>query len=145
MCKISIKLWYFQLSVGFILNYAFRALRAHLQLWTWFFCLHCKTKTNKNFKDFIKNSFVDFQNFLKIEFCYKQIFENSIIHNPSVGSREVPSKNLGPIGSAVLAFLGYKQTDKQTPKQAKYINRRTLRYRVKPTNFRSWSRGILIF
>ena len=28
-----------------------------------------------------------------------------------------PTKNLGPIGSAVLTFIGYKRTDKQTDKQ----------------------------
>ena len=28
-----------------------------------------------------------------------------------------PKKNLGPIGSAVLTFIGYKQTDRQTDKQ----------------------------
>ena len=28
-----------------------------------------------------------------------------------------PTKNLGPIGSAVLTFIGYKQTDNQTNKQ----------------------------
>ena len=28
-----------------------------------------------------------------------------------------PTKILGPIGSAVLTFIGYKQTDKQTNKQ----------------------------
>jgi len=30
---------------------------------------------------------------------------------------------LGPIGSAVLTFIGYKQTDKQTDRQAKFIYR----------------------
>jgi len=30
---------------------------------------------------------------------------------------------LGPIGSAVLTFIGYKQTDKQTDRQAKFIDR----------------------
>ena len=30
-------------------------------------------------------------------------------------------KNLGPIGSAVLMFIGYKQTDKQTDRQVKFI------------------------
>jgi len=30
-----------------------------------------------------------------------------------------PTKNLGPIGQAVLTFIGYKQTDKQ----AKYLDR----------------------
>ena len=38
-----------------------------------------------------------------------------------------PTKNLGLIGSAVLTFIGYKHTDKQTNKQtdrqAKFINR----------------------
>ena len=28
-----------------------------------------------------------------------------------------PSKNVGSIGSAVLMFIGYKQTDRQTNKQ----------------------------
>jgi len=32
-------------------------------------------------------------------------------------------KKLGPIGSAVLTFIGYKQTDRQTDRQAKFIYR----------------------
>ena len=32
-----------------------------------------------------------------------------------------PTKNLSPIGSAVLTFIEYKQTDKQPPRQAKYV------------------------
>ena len=33
------------------------------------------------------------------------------------------TQNLGPIGSAVLTFIGYKQTDKQTSKvYIKYID-----------------------
>ena len=35
-------------------------------------CIHYKTKT-KNFADFTKN-FVDFQNFMEIEFCWRLIF-----------------------------------------------------------------------
>ena len=46
-----------------------------------------KTKTN-NFADFIKKNF-------------------------PVVTRDL-TKKLGPIGSAVLTFIGYKQTDKQT-------------------------------
>ena len=38
---------------------------------------------------------------------------------------QVPTKNLGQISSAVLKFIGYKQTDKQTDtqteRQAKFI------------------------
>ena len=34
-----------------------------------------------------------------------------------------PTKNLGPIGSAVLTFIGYKQTDRQTDREAKFIYR----------------------
>ena len=33
-----------------------------------------------------------------------------------------PTKNLGPIGSAVLTFIGYHQTDGQTDKQSIYID-----------------------
>ena len=33
-----------------------------------------------------------------------------------------PTKNLGPLGSAVLTFIGYKQTDKQTNKPNLYID-----------------------
>ena len=31
-----------------------------------------------------------------------------------------PTQNLGPIGSAVLTFIGYKQTDKQGYKQNRF-------------------------
>jgi len=33
-----------------------------------------------------------------------------------------PTKNLGPIGSAVLAFNGYKQTDRHPDKPNSYID-----------------------
>ena len=32
------------------------------------------------------------------------------------------TKNLGPIGSAVLTFIGYKQTNRQTDKPNLYID-----------------------
>ena len=48
---------------------------------------------------------MDFQNFKKFN-------EDRILMVP-----RCPTKNLGPIGSAVLTFIGYKQTDKQTNKQ----------------------------
>ena len=32
-------------------------------------------------------------------------------------------KNLGAIGTAVLTFIGYKQADTQTDRQAKFIYR----------------------
>ena len=35
-------------------------------------------------------------------------------------------QNLGPVGSAVLTFIGYKQTSKQKDRQAKFIYRYTL-------------------
>ena len=75
-------------------NLAFRTLRAHLlfQLWTCslciVYCIHCKTKTNKNF--------VDFQN-----------IKSTI--NLSWGL----TTNFCPIGSPVLRFFGYKQTNTQ--------------------------------
>ena len=33
-----------------------------------------------------------------------------------------PTQNLGPIGSAVLTFIGKQQTDRQTEKQSIYID-----------------------
>ena len=38
------------------------------------------------------------------------------------GDKRCPTKNLGPIGSAVLTFIGYKQTDRQTDKPNLYID-----------------------
>ena len=32
-----------------------------------------------------------------------------------------PTQNLGPIGSAVLTFIGYKQTDTKTPRQTSKV------------------------
>ena len=37
------------------------------------------------------------------------------------------NKNIGPIDSAVLTYIGYKQTDKQTDRQAKIYRRSDLR------------------
>ena len=40
------------------------------------------------------------------------------IHKSSMGVvYECPTQNVGPIGSAVLKFIGYKQTDKQIDQQ----------------------------
>ena len=52
---------------------------------------------------------------MKIEFWWRQIFKILIIHKPGVP--RCPTKNLVPIGSAVLTFIGYKQTDRQRNKQ----------------------------
>ena len=40
-----------------------------------------------------------------------------MIHKPSLESLDVPQKILGLIGSVVLTFIGYKQTNRQTPRQ----------------------------
>ena len=57
-----------------------------------YFIFSLKTLYNKiNFADFTKK-ILDFQNFQKTKF-FRQIFENSIIHKPSLGSREFPQKN----------------------------------------------------
>ena len=83
-------------------------------------CLNCKTKTNKKFADIIKK-FMDFQNFQKSYFVRgKYLKIRSLI--TFLWVTRAPTKNLGPIGSAVLTFIGYKtQTNKQTPRQAKFI------------------------
>ena len=48
----------------------------------------------------------------------RQIFENSIIHKPSLGLGHARSH----IGSVVLTFIEYKQTDKHTSKVYIYID-----------------------
>ena len=92
------------------------SLHAHLlfQLGTRTLCIICKTKTNKNFADFIKKNRA-FSKFSKIEFCAWQIFENSIIHKPSLGSPEVPHKVRPGSGQSFWRLL---DTNKQTPKQS---------------------------
>ena len=47
-----------------------------------------------------------------------------------------PTKKLGLIGSAILTFIGYKQTNKQTDRQAKYISIKIIL--SKCLNLRSW-------
>ena len=79
-----------------------------------FLFIYIAKQKRKKFCGFKK--MVDFKNLMKFEFCWMQIFENSIIHKPSLGFHEVPQKmwGLGPIGSAGLTFIGYKRTDRQT-------------------------------
>ena len=55
--------------------------------------------------------------FITLKRVERTIFLILIIRDPEVTL--YPTKNLGPIGSAVLPFSGYKQTDRQ----AKFINR----------------------
>ena len=42
------------------------------------------------------------------------LIEANHLHKPFMGSREVPQKYLKPIGSAVLTFIGYERTERQT-------------------------------
>ena len=65
-----------------------------------------------------QNFFLDFQNFSKIEFCQRQILENSITHKPFLVSREVPKKNQA---GSVQPFRRLMDTNRQkTRGQAKY-------------------------
>ena len=66
---------------------------------------------------------MDFQNFMEIEFCWRLIVLILIIHKPSLGSCEDPQKNW--VGS-VQSFLRLLDTNKQTPQQAEYIERKRL-------------------
>ena len=65
------------------------------------------------------------------KFHENRIFEILILYKPSLGL--CLTKNLCPICSAVLSFIGHKQTNKQTDTQAKYSYRRSpsLRFRGK--------------
>ena len=70
--------------------------------------------TTKKFADLIvffgDFYFQNFTNFLKKFFLTFFIQ----IHKPSLGHVKGPTKNLSPIGSAVLTFNGYKQKDKKS-------------------------------
>ena len=74
-------------------------------------------QTKQKFCGF-KKYFVDFQNFQKSNFVRSKFLKI----RPSItfpGVTQGPTKVLGPIGSAVLTFIGHKQTDRQ----AKHIYR----------------------
>ena len=93
-------------------------LRAHIlfRLWTFSLYIHCKTKKkHKNFVNFIKKGFSKFS---IIEFVIDYIFENSIIHKPSLGSRDFTQK----FGlDRFSRFDGYWiHTNRQTNKQTIY-------------------------
>ena len=62
-------------------------------------------------REFYFKNFVDFSKFSKIEFGYKQTLKIwSSINLPWGPARS--HKKVGPIGSAVLTFIGHKQTNK---------------------------------
>ena len=59
---------------------------------------------------------MDFQNFTQIQIYLQNTFCNS-------GVILGHTTNLGSISSAVLTFIGYNQTNRQTDRQAKFIYR----------------------
>ena len=92
---------------------AFRTLRTRLlfQLWTFSLYIHCKTKTNKKFADFIKKNwrilkFYWNSNFVGGEFLKFWLFINL------PWSHVRYHKIMCRIGSAVSTFIGHKQTNK---------------------------------
>ena len=88
------------------IDYAFGALRVHL-----LFQLLIVALSVSIFADFI-NFFRAFSKFYENRKTYKNKFLKfwSFINLPT----RDPTKILGLIGSAVLTFIGYKQTDKQS-------------------------------
>ena len=82
----------------------------------------CKQRTKKKISRIFKKKFVDFQNFQKSNFDGGKFLKIwSSINLP--WGHVMTHKNLGLIVSAVLTFIGYKQTEKQTDRQAKFIYR----------------------
>jgi len=59
--------------------------------------------------------------FTKLKTFKTHFLKNFIIHKLSLWSLDVPQKKLGPIVSAILTFIGYKQTDTQTNRQMSQI------------------------
>jgi len=85
----------FQNDSNFSFKYikqGYRALHAHLlfQLSTFSFCIQCKI-ISKNFAD-LKKKIRGFLKFNDNQIFGRQIFDNLIIHKPSLGSRDVPHK-----------------------------------------------------
>ena len=74
-------------------------------------CKQIKTKTKK-FPDFTKRKFVDFLNFMEIEFCWRLFFKIFTIHKPFLGSCEVPQKNVD---------VYWIHTDRQIDKQGIFM------------------------
>ena len=73
-----------------------------------------KQKQTKNFADFIKR-FRGFSKFSKLLFVRGKFLKiQSSINHPWCHVRS--HKKLGPIGLAVLTFIGFKQTNTQTNK-----------------------------
>ena len=78
----------------------------------------------KKFRGFYKKKIRGFSKFSKIEFWWRQIFKNLIIHKPSLGSREIPQKIWARSVQSFWRLLDTnKQTNKQTDRQAKFIYR----------------------
>ena len=60
---------------------------------------------------------VDFQNLMKIEFCWRLIFEVVIIHKPSHGSCEIPHKIWARLDQSIWRLLNTnRRTDKKKSK-----------------------------
>ena len=70
----------------------------------------------KKYSRILEKKSLFFKILMKIEFCWRLIFEIFTIQKPSLGSFEVRHKILDPIGSAVLTLIEYKQTDRKTSK-----------------------------
>jgi len=94
----------------FLYVLCFRALRAHflIQLRKFSLCIHCLKK--KKVADFIKK-IVYFQHLIKIKFVGGKFLKFWSSINLPWGHVK-SHKKLGPIGSPVLTFIGYKQTSK---------------------------------
>jgi len=77
-----------------------------------------KQKQIKDFAEFIKKISMIFKMFKKRSLM-EAIFENLIIHKPSLGSREVPHKNFARSVQPLYIFL---DINGQTEKQSIYLD-----------------------
>ena len=84
-----------------------------------FLCIHCndcKTKITKNFVDFMKKNFVEFQNLQKSNFVTGKFLKIRSSRNHSWGRVRSHKKIWAQSVQQVLEFIGHKQTSKVTLK-----------------------------
>ena len=87
--------------------------------WEHFLFVYIIKQKQTKISRILQEKFRGFSKFSKTEFFQWQIFENSIVHKPSLGSCEIPQK-FWPDRFSRFDVIGYKWTDRQPNRQLKF-------------------------